>query len=65
MARESSAAHARSSALCYFIMVIEAISLEFRTGCPWEMLYAEDLVIATDSMDELSNKLSVVMEETH
>jgi transposase len=48
-----------------FIMVMEAISLEFRTGCPWEMLYAEDLVITTDSMDELSNKLSVIMEETH
>jgi hypothetical protein len=39
-------------------MVIEAISLEFRTGCPWEMLYADDLVITTDSVEELSNNAS-------
>ena len=28
-----------------FILVLEALSREFRTGIPWEMLYADDLVI--------------------
>ena len=27
-----------------FVIVLEALSLEFRTGCPWELLYADDLV---------------------
>ena len=31
-----------------FIMVLEALSQEFRTGCPWENLYADDLVIITE-----------------
>ena len=26
-----------------FIIVLEALSREFRTGCPWELLYADDL----------------------
>ena len=25
-----------------FIIVLEALSREFRTGCPWELLYADD-----------------------
>ena len=28
-----------------FIVVVEALSCEFRTACPWELLYANDLVI--------------------
>ena len=28
-----------------FIIVMEALSIEYRTGCPWELLYADDLVI--------------------
>ena len=24
-----------------FIMVLEALSIKFRTGCPWELLYAD------------------------
>ena len=29
-----------------FILVLEALSLEFgRTGVPWELLYADDLII--------------------
>ena len=28
-----------------FIMVLEALSYKFHVGCPWEMLYADDLVI--------------------
>ena len=28
-----------------FIIVLEALSREFRTSSPWELLYADDLVI--------------------
>ena len=31
-----------------FIMVLEALSLEFRSGCPWELLYADDLVLIAE-----------------
>ncbi len=40
-----------------FIIVLEALSREFRTGCPWELLYADDLMIAAETMDELLVKL--------
>ena len=29
-----------------FIIVLEALSREFRTGCPWELLYADDSMIS-------------------
>ena len=32
--------------------MLEALSREFRTGCPWEQLYA-----VTESMEELMGKL--------
>ena len=28
-----------------FIIVLEALSEEFRTGCPWELLYDDDLLL--------------------
>ena len=31
-----------------FIMVLEALSLEFRSGCPWELFYADDLVLIAE-----------------
>ena len=40
-----------------FIIVLEAISREFHTGCPWELLYADDLMISAESMEELLVKL--------
>ena len=40
-----------------FIIVMEALSREFRTGCPWELLYADDLVIVAESLEELKLKL--------
>ena len=40
-----------------FIMVLEALSQEFRTECPWENLYGDDLVIITESLEELQQKL--------
>ena len=39
--------------LLLFIIVLEALSWEFRTGCPWEPLYADDLMISAESMEEL------------
>ena len=30
---------------------------EFRTGCPWELLYADDLVIVAQSLSELNVRL--------
>ena len=40
-----------------FIMVLEALSREFRTGCPWELFYADDLVIMSKTLNELLEKL--------
>ena len=36
-----------------FIIVLEALSREFRTGLPWELLYADNLVLMADSIEEL------------
>ena len=35
-----------------FILVLEALSRDFRTGVPWELLYADDLVIMADTLEE-------------
>ena len=40
-----------------FLIVLEALSMELRTGCPWEILYADDLMVSAQSMDELLVKL--------
>ena len=42
-----------------FIIVLEALSQEFRTGCPWELLYADDLVIIAESQEELVVKIKL------
>ena len=36
-----------------FIIVMTALSRNFRTGCPWKLLYADDQVISTESINEL------------
>ena len=40
-----------------FTIVLEALSREFRTGCPWELLCADDLMISAESMEELLVKV--------
>jgi len=37
-----------------FIIVLEALSREFRSGVPWEDLYADDLVIIAESLRNVS-----------
>ena len=39
-----------------FIIVMEALSHHFRTGCSWEPLYADDLVIIAETLSELLEK---------
>ena len=40
-----------------FIIVLQALSREFHTGCPWELLYADDQMISAESMEELLVKV--------
>ena len=40
-----------------FIIMLEALSREFHTGCPWELLYADDLMISAESVEELLVKV--------
>ena len=43
--------------LLLFIIVHEALSCEFRSGVPWEDLYADDLVIIAESLEECVRRL--------
>ena len=40
-----------------FIIVLEALSREFRCGVPWEDLYADDLVITAESLEECVRRI--------
>ena len=40
-----------------FIIVLEALSREFRSGVPWEDLYADHLVIIAESLEECVRRL--------
>ena len=42
-----------------FIKVLEALSREFRTSCPWEYFYADDLVLIGGTLDLLMEKLKL------
>ena len=46
-----------------FIIVIEALSRGFTTSCPFELLYADDLIIITESEEELLQRLSLWKNE--
>ena len=47
----------QGSVLSPLIIVLEALSREFRSGVPWEDLYADDLVIITESLEECVRRL--------
>ena len=40
-----------------FIIVLEALSRNLNTQIPWELLYADDLVIVTETLQECVEKL--------
>ena len=42
-----------------FIIVLEALSREFRTSCPWELLYADDLALTVETLDLFMVKLKL------
>ena len=46
----------------FFILVLEALSRKFRTGVPRELLYADDLVVMADSLEECIAKLKACKE---
>ena len=48
----------QGSALCplLFMIVMEALSREFRIGLPWELLYADDLVVVAETEDDQIKK---------
>jgi len=41
-----------------FVIVMETISREFRVGLPWELLYADDLVVIAETEEDLINRLN-------
>ena len=41
-----------------FVIVMEAISREFRAALPWELLYADDLAVIAESEEELIKRLN-------
>jgi hypothetical protein len=45
-----------------FIVVLEALSQEFREGLPWELLYADDLALMAESKEELIAKIELWKE---
>jgi len=40
-----------------FVMVMEALSRELRVALPWELLYADDLVVIAETEDDLIKRL--------
>ena len=45
--------------LLLFILILEALSHEFCTGVPWELLYADDLAVIADTLEECVSKLKI------
>jgi len=41
-----------------FVIVVEAISTEFRVVLPWELLYADDLAVIAETEEELIKRLN-------
>ena len=45
-----------------FIIVLEALSRDFRVGVPWELFFADDLVIIATSLEECVERVKVWKE---
>jgi len=41
-----------------FVVVMEALSREFRVALPWELLYADDLVVMAETEEDLIKRLN-------
>ena len=41
-----------------FVIVMEAISREFRVALPWELLYVDDLAVIAETEEELIKRLN-------
>jgi len=41
-----------------FVIVMEALSTEFRVALPWELLYADDLVVIAQTEDDVIKRLN-------
>ena len=41
-----------------FVIVVEAISREFRLALPWELLYADDLLVIAETEEDLIKRLN-------
>ena len=41
-----------------FVIVMEALSREFRVALPWELLYADDLAVIAETEDDLIKRLN-------
>jgi len=41
-----------------FVIVMDAISREFRLALPWELLYADDLAVIAETEEELIKRLN-------
>ena len=41
-----------------FVIVMEAISREFRVALPWELLYADDLAVIAETEEKLIKTLN-------
>jgi len=41
-----------------FVIVMEAISREFRVALPWELLYVDDLVVIAETEEDLIKRLN-------
>ena len=50
----------QGSALCplLFLIVMEAVSREFKVALPWELLYADDLAMIAETEEELIKRLN-------
>ena len=45
-----------------FTIVLEGLSRHFRKGLPWELFYAEDLVLLAESREKLMEKIKIWKE---
>ena len=48
----------QGSGLSPFVIVMEAISREFRAALPWELMYADDLAMIAETEEELIKRLN-------